>query len=64
MSPCDQPNGAGLCAEDPDGTYTCSCAEGYVLFTADGTEGFTIPDNEDGTRDGDMFRLDHTCVRE
>ena len=60
-SPCD-PN-YGSCDENPAGGYTCRCEEGYVLFTGDGTEGFELALTEDGLRKGDIYRIDHTCVR-
>ena len=61
--PCQQPGDIGACTEDPAGGYTCSCADGYALFTVDGTAGFSIPEGEDGTRAGDLYRINHTCVR-
>ena len=57
-NPCD-----GDCV-NTEGSYECTCPEGYVLFEEDGTEGFTIPSNEDGTLPGDKYYLYHSCVGE
>ncbi len=38
------------------------CNVGFELFTEDGISDFFIPDSETGLRDGDMFRINKTCV--
>ncbi len=53
---CDQ-----RCVNSP-GSASCHCNVGYELYTANGTAGFTIPPSETGTRDGDTYRLNKTCV--
>ncbi|KAB7498637.1 Fibropellin-1 [Armadillidium nasatum] len=44
------------------GSFSCSCAPGYDLFTQNGTAGFNIEESETGQRDGDTYRLNKTCV--
>lgn len=39
------------------------CNVGFELFTEDGTSEHYIAESETGLRDGDMFRLNKTCVR-
>ena len=46
-----------------DGGYSCTCKNGYTLYTTNGTESLTIPPEETGKLDGDIYHLDHTCVR-
>ena len=45
------------------GSMSCACDVGYELFVNSTTAGFTIAASEDGMRDGDMYRLNKTCVR-
>ena len=45
------------------GSFACSCDSGYDLFTKDGTHGFRILESESGSRDGDVLRINKTCVR-
>ncbi|KAK7507523.1 hypothetical protein BaRGS_00001458, partial [Batillaria attramentaria] len=47
-----------------DGSYECSCRQGYSLFVSDGTEGFFLAPNEDGMRPGDVRRFNHSCVQD
>ena len=49
------------CFNSP-GSFSCQCDTGYDLFTANETAGFKIAHKETGLRDGDMFRLNKTCV--
>ncbi|GAB6028275.1 hypothetical protein CHUAL_002455 [Chamberlinius hualienensis] len=44
------------------GGFSCSCNNGYELYTANGTAGFNIPLSESGTREGDRYMLNKTCV--
>ena len=44
------------------GGFSCKCNVGYELFTEDGTSEFYIPEFETGERDGDIYRLNKTCV--
>lgn len=53
---CDQ-----RCVNSPGG-FSCHCNVGYELFTSNGTAGFLIPPNETGHRDGDLYRVNKTCV--
>ena len=50
------------CINTPGG-FSCACNPGYDLFTENGTAGFNIMETENGIRDGDLFRLNKTCVR-
>jgi hypothetical protein len=36
---------------------------GYILYTGDGFNNITLAKGETGMRDGDVYRIDHTCVR-
>ncbi|CAA3006472.1 sushi, von Willebrand factor type A, EGF and pentraxin domain-containing 1 isoform X1 [Olea europaea subsp. europaea] len=49
------------CLNSP-GSFACACERGHDLFTSNGTHGFFIPPEETGTRDGDLLRLNKTCV--
>ncbi|KAI1303707.1 Fibropellin-1 [Halotydeus destructor] len=53
---CDQ-----RCVNSPGGS-SCACNVGYELFTKNGTSGFFLPPTETGTHDGDVYRLNKTCV--
>lgn len=57
MSPCSD-----VCT-NIEGSYQCSCPAGYSLFVANGTQGHLIPPPEDGNYAGDVYQLNHTCVR-
>ena len=48
----------------PAGSYSCSCNESFTLFSKNGTQGFMIAAGETGERHGDVYQLNHTCVRE
>jgi len=54
---CDQ-----KCINTPGGS-ACTCSQGFELFTENGTAGFFIPESETGLRDGDLFRINKTCVK-
>jgi hypothetical protein len=44
------------------GDFSCKCNVGYDLYTENGTAEFYIPEGETGVRDGDLFRINKTCV--
>ena len=44
------------------GGFSCKCNVGYELFAQNGTSEFYIPEYETGERDGDIYRLNKTCV--
>ena len=52
----------GVCQET-DGSYECVCNPGYELYTSDGFNGFTLADGETGLLPGDVYYIDHSCVR-
>ncbi|XP_053380898.1 uncharacterized protein LOC123562053 [Mercenaria mercenaria] len=54
----------GFCTNIPAGSYTCSCSQPYVLYTADMTSGYRIPTSagERGDLSTDTFHINHTCV--
>ncbi|XP_064091137.1 sushi, von Willebrand factor type A, EGF and pentraxin domain-containing protein 1-like isoform X2 [Macrobrachium nipponense] len=54
---CDQ-----RCLNSP-GSFSCLCNVGYDLFTENGTAGFYVESSESGSRDGDIYRLNKTCVQ-
>ncbi|XP_067672504.1 uncharacterized protein [Haliotis asinina] len=64
VNECNVNNGGcnQVCANEP-GSYKCQCESGYQLFTTNGQLNYTIPNNEDGTMPGDIYRYNHTCVR-
>ncbi|XP_015790438.1 uncharacterized protein LOC107367263 isoform X1 [Tetranychus urticae] len=53
---CDQ-----RCLNSP-GSFNCFCNAGYELYTRNGTSNFFIPPSETGTKEGDQYRLNKTCV--
>ena len=50
------------CINSP-GSFSCECNVGYELFINETTAGFTIEESESGMRDGDIYRLNKTCVK-
>ena len=61
--PQQQPNGgcSHRCLNQP-GSYQCACERGHDLFSANGTHGFFVAPQESGLRDGDLLRINKTCV--
>jgi len=45
------------------GEFACKCNVGYELYTQNGTSELYIPEFETGMRDGDLYRVDKTCVQ-
>ena len=45
------------------GDFSCKCNVGYELYTKNGTSELFIPERETGLRDGDIYRINKTCVR-
>ncbi|GFO32178.1 fibropellin-1, partial [Plakobranchus ocellatus] len=54
-------NCSGTCENFPGG-YQCACTEGYSLFDKNGAEDHFLPPGEDGTRLGDVYLINKTCV--
>ena len=50
------------CVNSP-GSYACACDVGHELFVNKSTAGYIIAESETGMRDGDIYRLNKTCVR-
>lgn len=44
------------------GGFSCKCNNGRELYTKNGTSDFFIPELETGLRDGDLYRINKTCV--
>lgn len=63
INECLENNGgcSSKCINSP-GSYQCACERGHDLFTSNGTHGFFIAPNETGLKDGDIYRLNKTCV--
>lgn len=63
LNECHENNGgcAHRCVNSPGGA-SCHCHVGHELYTTNGTAGFFIPSTETGTRDGDLYRINKTCV--
>ncbi|ODN06404.1 Fibropellin-1 [Orchesella cincta] len=49
------------CVNSP-GSFACGCNVGYELYAENGTAGFFIESSETGMKDGDMHRVNKTCV--
>ncbi|CAH1794302.1 unnamed protein product [Owenia fusiformis] len=45
------------------GSYYCSCFNGYVLYDSPGISSINLANSEDGLREGDVYYINHTCVR-
>ena len=50
------------CTDVPEG-YQCTCFNGYDLYTQDRTANFSLRLTENGLLDGDVYYINHTCVR-
>lgn len=50
------------CINTP-GSSQCQCDPGFDLFTENGTAGHFVLESETGLRDGDVFRINKTCVK-
>ena len=50
------------CTDVPGG-YQCTCFNGYDLYTQDRTANFSLRLTENGLLDGDVYYINHTCVR-
>ncbi|XP_067673802.1 uncharacterized protein [Haliotis asinina] len=50
------------CLNSPAGSYTCTCKDGYKLFE-NGTNLKYIVEGETGLRRHDVYRVNHSCVR-
>lgn len=50
------------CVNSP-GSFACACNAGYQLYTQNGTSGLFLAPGEDGLKDGDLYRINKTCVR-
>lgn len=65
INECDNNNGG--CSDkctDNSGSYSCSCDDsGMRIYTEDGFNNLTLPEDDDGKRFGDKYYIDHTCVR-
>ncbi|XP_076444633.1 uncharacterized protein LOC143282756 isoform X2 [Babylonia areolata] len=48
--------------KDTEGGYECSCDDGFILFTSEGVNGYSLALNENGMRPGDVRRFNHTCL--
>ena len=63
---CAPNKGKGGCSgtcENAAPFYNCKCSNGYVLFTENGTMNRFIAAGETGLRQGDVYYINHTCVR-
>ncbi len=56
-------SGCGQNCTNTPGSYLCSCDHGYQLFQ-NGTNDVYVEDGESGLQAGDVYRINHTCVRE
>ena len=43
--------------------YTCHCPLGYILYTEDGFNNVSLAEGETGLLQGDVYHINHTCVR-
>ncbi|VDH98941.1 Hypothetical predicted protein [Mytilus galloprovincialis] len=66
INECSSNNGIGPChqtCQDLTPGYTCGCIAGFVLYTAEGISNISLADGEDGETEGDVYHINHTCVR-
>lgn len=49
------------CINSP-GSSSCGCNVGFDLYSQNGTSGFYIEKTETGLKDGDIYRINKTCV--
>ncbi|XP_063446928.1 sushi, von Willebrand factor type A, EGF and pentraxin domain-containing protein 1-like [Mytilus trossulus] len=66
INECSSNNGIGPCHQrctDSSPGYTCGCNDGFVLYTAEGISNISLADGENGEKEGDVYYINHTCVR-
>ncbi|XP_055954398.1 sushi, von Willebrand factor type A, EGF and pentraxin domain-containing protein 1-like [Patella vulgata] len=61
---CDMNNGgcSHTCTNSM-GSFSCECPSGFSLFTQDGTNRRNIQAPDTGLKEGDIYHINHTCVR-
>ena len=66
INECDDNNGGcvGGSCQNLQGSYVCQCGTGYALYESKEFQGFNKPTSETGEMPGDVYRFNHTCVRE
>ncbi|KAJ8309937.1 LOW QUALITY PROTEIN: hypothetical protein KUTeg_011802 [Tegillarca granosa] len=64
INECEVNNGgcSQNCTDEIPG-YFCTCQMGYELYMHDGFNNISLAKGEDGKREGDVYYINHTCVR-